>query len=71
MLNRQKTLLYFLDLAGGATAPLSIQRRTIGKVAAVRARIARERETARALATQIEADMEAYLLGTKNVTGGA
>ena len=34
-----------------------------------RARIARERETALALARQIEADMEAYLLGTKKVTG--
>jgi hypothetical protein len=36
-----------------------------------RARIAQERETAGALARQIEADMEAYLLGTKGVPGVA
>jgi type I restriction enzyme S subunit len=47
--------------------PLDIQRRIIGKVSDGRARIARERETARTLAREIEADMEAYLLGTKKV----
>lgn len=47
--------------------PLAVQRRMMEKVAAGRARIARERETARALARQIEADMEAYLLETKKV----
>lgn len=47
--------------------PLTVQRRIMEKVAAGRARIAREHETARALARQIEADMEAYLLGTKKV----
>lgn len=47
--------------------PVAVQRRIMEKVAAGRARIAREREIARALARQIEADMEAYLLGTKGV----
>ena len=37
------------------------------KVAEGRSRIARERESTRAVARQIEADMEAYLLGTKKV----
>ena len=41
------------------------------KVAAGRARAAQERETARALAQRIEADLEAYLLGTKEVGDGA
>jgi len=45
--------------------PLSVQRRIMAKVADARARIARERETARAVARQIEADMEGYLLGIK------
>lgn len=45
--------------------PLAVQRRIMEKVAAGRARIARERETARALAAKIAVDMEAYLLGTK------
>ena len=47
--------------------PLAIQRRIMDKIAAGRARIARERETAQTLARQIGADMEAYLLGTKTV----
>lgn len=47
--------------------PLDVQRRIMEKVAAGRSRIARESETARAVARQIEADMEAYLLGTKKV----
>ncbi len=51
--------------------PLAIQRRIMEKVTDGRTRIARERETARALACQIEADMEAYLLGTKKVAGVA
>jgi restriction endonuclease S subunit len=51
--------------------PLPVQRRIMEKVAAGRERVAGERETARALARQIEADMEAYLLGTKKVPGAA
>ncbi len=47
--------------------PLAVQRQIMKKVAAARARIARERETARALSAQVAADMEAYLLGTKTV----
>lgn len=47
--------------------PLAVQRRIMEKVAAGRARIARERETARQLARRIDADMEAYLLGAKAV----
>ena len=47
--------------------PLAVQRRIMEKVAAGRSRIARERDAARALASQIDADMEAYLLGTKKV----
>jgi type I restriction enzyme S subunit len=47
--------------------PLDIQRQIMEKVAAGRSRSARERETARALAHQIEADMEGYLLGIKKV----
>jgi len=47
--------------------PLDAQRRSIAKVADGRARIARERGTARALEQQIEEDMAAYLLGTKKV----
>lgn len=47
--------------------PLSIQRLIMEKVAAGRFRIACERETAHTVARQIEADMEAYLLGTKKV----
>lgn len=46
--------------------PLGVQRRIMKEVAASRARIARERETARALSTRIATDMEAYLLGTKD-----
>jgi restriction endonuclease S subunit len=47
--------------------PLDVQRRIMDKVADGRSRIAREREIARAVGRQIEADMEAYLLGTKKV----
>ena len=47
--------------------PLATQCRIMDKVAAGRERIAREREIARALARQIDADMEAYLLGSKRV----
>lgn len=46
---------------------LDIQRRIMEKVADGRSRIAREREIARVVALQSEADMEAYLLGTKKV----
>ncbi|MBZ5589018.1 MAG: hypothetical protein LAO05_10690 [Acidobacteriia bacterium] len=46
--------------------PLAVQRRIMRKVAAARARIAREREAARALSIRIATDMEAYLLGTKD-----
>ena len=48
--------------------PLAIQRRIMAKVADGRARIARARQTAHALTQQIDADMEAYLLGA-NKTG--
>lgn len=47
--------------------PIPIQRQIMEKMATCRARIARERETARTLAIQVEADIEAYLLGTKKV----
>ncbi|MDD5707393.1 MAG: restriction endonuclease subunit S [Kiritimatiellae bacterium] len=49
--------------------PLDVQRRITEKVTDGRARIACERETARTLVSQIESDMEAYLLGTKKVPG--
>ena len=51
--------------------PLDVQRRIMEKVAVDRSRIARERETVRAVARQIEADMEGYLPGTKRVTNSA
>ena len=44
-----------------------VQRRIVADVEAGRARIASEREKARILSRQIEADVEAYLLGTKKV----
>lgn len=44
-----------------------VQRRIVADVEAGRARIGREREKARVLSRQIEADVEAYLLGTKKV----
>ena len=47
--------------------PLDVQRRIVADVEAGRARIGREREKARVLSRQIEADVEAYLLGTKKV----
>jgi restriction endonuclease S subunit len=50
--------------------PLYIQRHIMEKVADGRSRIARERETAGAVARQIEADKE-YLLGTRRVTSSA
>jgi hypothetical protein len=37
------------------------------RVEAVRAQIARERETARETARRIEADLEAWLLGAKEI----
>lgn len=45
--------------------PMDVQRRIMGRVEAGRARIAREREAARETARRIEADLEAWLLGTK------
>jgi hypothetical protein len=47
--------------------PLAIQRRIVADVEAGRATIVREREIARGLSIKIEADIEAYLLGTKRV----
>jgi hypothetical protein len=44
-----------------------VQRRIVADVEAGRARIGRERKKARVLSRQIEADIEAYLLGTKKV----
>lgn len=47
--------------------PLDVQRQITADVEAGRAQIAREREAARALSRQIEADIEAYILGTRKV----
>lgn len=47
--------------------PVDVQRRIIARVAAGRARIAREREGARETARNIEADLEAWLLGAKEI----
>ncbi len=47
--------------------PVEHQRRIMEEVQAVRARIAREREAARETAQRIESDLEAWLLGKKEV----
>jgi restriction endonuclease S subunit len=47
--------------------PIDVQRRIMERVEAGRARIAHEREVARETARRIEADLEAWLLGTKEV----
>lgn len=47
--------------------PLDVQRRIVADVEAGRARIASDLEKARVLSRQIDADVEAYLLGTKKV----
>lgn len=48
---------------------LELQGRIMEHVGAGRARIAREREVARETARRIEADLEAWLLGTKKIDG--
>ena len=47
--------------------PLAVQRRIMERVEAARARIASEREAARETARQIETDLEAWLLGSRQV----
>ncbi|MDI6774166.1 MAG: restriction endonuclease subunit S [Verrucomicrobiota bacterium] len=47
--------------------PISTQRKVVEDEEAVRARIAREREAARQTARRIEADLEAWLWGAKEV----
>jgi len=49
--------------------PIDKQRQILEQVQKVRARIARERETARETARRIEADLESWLLGTKKIRG--
>ena len=49
--------------------PISIQRESMKEVETFRVQIARERETARQIAERIEADLEAWLLGNKEING--
>jgi len=48
--------------------PLAVQRQIVERMAAERAEIAREREAAERLASEINAEIEALILGTKKVS---
>ena len=48
--------------------PLSVQQQIIDQIAAARQEIARERETADRLSREINAEIEALILGTKKLS---